>query len=464
MVADQRIEQIVVAIPSAPLPRQNEIVAQCKATGVATYSLPGIYELLAGHKTVSPYPETDTQQLLHRPPIQIDKSEMAAYLTGATVLVTGAGGSIGSELCRQIARLKPAKIVLLGHGENSIFEINLNLRIHYPDLQTCPVIVDVRDQVGIERVVREQRPDVVFHAAAHKHVPLMEDAVAEALANNVLGTRNVLRAATKYDVSRFVLISTDKAVNPSNVMGATKRLAELLVRATAQRTGRPYAAVRFGNVLGSRGSVIPIFQRQIAAGGPVTVTHPEMRRYFMTIPEAAQLVLGAGGMAHGGEVFVLDMGHPVRIVDLAVDMIEQCGLEQGRDIEVVFTGIRPGEKLDEELFTAKEACTRTVCERIMVGTSTIAVSLEPLERLILDLYDLALNQQGQGANKEMRALLLDICRHTESYLPVIDLQADPDQPDSVPQGLARRALPVPNVNLALVQVSKLAWPTPRSAT
>jgi FlaA1/EpsC-like NDP-sugar epimerase len=459
VVANQRIEQIVVALPSAPLPRQNEIVAQCKATGVATYSLPGIYELLAGHKTVRPYPEADTQQLLHRPSIEIDEREAAAFLTSATVLVTGAGGSIGSELCRQIARSKPAEIVLLGHGENSIFEINLNLRINYPDVATRPVIVDVRDQAGIDEVVGRYRPDVIFHAAAHKHVPLMEQAVAEALANNVLGTRNVLQAAVKHDVSRFVLISTDKAVNPSNVMGATKHLAERLVRATAERVGKPYAAVRFGNVLGSRGSVIPIFQRQIAAGGPVTVTHPDMRRYFMTIPEAAQLVLAAGGMARGGEVFVLDMGQPVHIVDLAVDLIKQCGLTPGRDIEVTYTGIRPGEKLDEELFMAQEDCKRTACERVLVGTSANRVPLEPLERLILDLYDLALNQKGADANQEMRALLLDICKHTERYVPVIDLQTKPDLPGPGLQEPVRRALPEPNANRALIQVGKLTWST-----
>jgi FlaA1/EpsC-like NDP-sugar epimerase len=422
-----RIERAVVAIPSAPLPRQIEWVALCEQAGVDTYNLPGVYELLAGYKAVSRLPQVDPQKLLHRSPIQIDQKEMAAYLTGATVLVTGAGGSIGSELCRQIAPYRPARLVLLGRGENSVFEIQLNLRLTHPDLGTVPVVADVRDEQRTDAIVAEHRPDVILHAAAHKHVPLMENAVDEALANNVLGTRNVLQAAARHGVSRFVLISTDKAVNPSNVMGATKRLAELLVQATARRTGRSYAAVRFGNVLGSRGSVIPIFQRQIAAGGPVTVTHPEMTRYFMTIPEAAQLVLGAGGMARGGEVFVLDMGQPVRIADLAADMIRQCGLRQGRDIQVVYSGIRPGEKLDEELFTTREVCQRTACRRIMVGTSASTVPLEPLERLVSDLHDLALNQQAEGGKNEVRALLLDICNHTERYLPVIDLEQEPEK-------------------------------------
>jgi FlaA1/EpsC-like NDP-sugar epimerase len=416
LAVSQQIEQIVVAIPSAPLPRQQELVARCEATGIATYSLPGIYQLLAGYKTVSAVPEMDTRRLLHRPPIQIDRAELSAYLAGATVLVTGAGGSIGSELCRQIARFGPDKLILLGHGENSIFEINLNLRLAYPDLVTCPVIVDVRDRERVAKVVKEHRPDVILHAAAHKHVPLMEKAVGEAIANNALGTRNVLRAAERHGVKRFVLISSDKAVNPTTVMGASKRLAELLVQATAQRSGRAYTAVRFGNVLGSRGSVIPIFQRQIAAGGPITVTHPDMRRYFMTIPEAVQLVLGAGGMAQGGEIYVLDMGQPVRIVDLAVDLIKMAGLQLGRDIEIVYSGIRPGEKLDEELFLEQEQYRRTVCERIFCVTCDQEIKLEALERLIVDLVDLTQDQQRDGAHEQVRTLLLDICHHSERYL------------------------------------------------
>ena len=419
LVKSHQVEQIVVAIPSAPLPRQQELVVRCEATGVATYSLPGIYQLLAGYKTVTPYPEVDTQQLLHRPPIQIDRGEMVAFLTGATVLVTGAGGSIGSELCRQIARFRPARIVLLGHGENSIFEINLNLRINCPDLETCPVIVDVRDEARVDSVVGEYQPDIIFHAAAHKHVHYVEQNVVEGLVNNVLGTRNVLRAAERHGVQRFVLISTDKAVNPSCVMGATKRLAELLTRAVARRTGRAYAAVRFGNVLGSRGSVIPIFQRQIAAGGPVTITHPDMRRFFMTIPEAVQLVLGAAGMARGGEVFVLDMGEQVRILDLAHDLIGLSGLELGRDIEIVYSGIRPGEKLAEELYLEREACQPTALDRIRVVTDDTVYELAKLDQLVLDVIKLAREAGGKDANDRMRALVLKISRQPELYLPVV---------------------------------------------
>jgi FlaA1/EpsC-like NDP-sugar epimerase len=268
--------------------------------------------------------------------------------------------------------------------------------------------------------VRKYQPDVIFHAAAHKHVPLMENTVAEALANNVLGTRNVLRAAERHGVERFVLISTDKAVNPSNVMGASKRLAELLTRSVAQRTGRAYAAVRFGNVLGSRGSVIPIFQRQIAAGGPVTVTHPDMRRFFMTIPEAVQLVLGAAGMAQGGEVFVLKMGDQVRILDLARDLIRLSGLKPGRDIDIAFTGIRPGEKLAEELYLDQEACQPTRCDRIMAVTDNTVFELESLEQLVLDVIELARETKAPDASARMRKLLLNICRQTESYVPIME--------------------------------------------
>jgi FlaA1/EpsC-like NDP-sugar epimerase len=268
-------------------------------------------------------------------------------------------------------------------------------------------------------VVREYHPDIIFHAAAHKHVHYVEKNVAEGLVNNVVGTRNVLRAAERHGVQRFVLISTDKAVNPSCVMGATKRLAELLTRAAAQRTGLAYAAVRFGNVLGSRGSVIPIFQRQIASGGPVTVTHPDMRRFFMTIPEAVQLVLGAASMARGGEVFVLEMGDQVRILDLAGDLIKLSGLKAGRDIEIAYTGIRPGEKLAEELFLKREQCQPTACDRIQVVTDDTVFDLDSLEQLVFDLVELAREMQAQDADDRTRALLLRVCQQPELYVPVV---------------------------------------------
>jgi len=417
LVDRHQIQRIIVAMPSTPLGRRQEIIAACERTGVATHHLPGMYELLAGHKTISRLPQVDINRLLRRQPVEIDQTKVAAYLAGATVLVTGAGGSIGSELCRQIARFNPAEVVLLGHGENSIFEIGLDLRISLPDLVTHQVIADIRDQRRVNWAINEYRPDVIFHAAAHKHVPFMETCVEEAFTNNVLGTQNVLRAAEGYKIKRFVLISTDKAVNPSSIMGATKRLAELLVVAAARRSGRAYMAVRFGNVLGSRGSVIPVFQRQIAAGGPLTITHPDMRRYFMTIPEAVQLVLQASEMGQGGEIFVLDMGQPVRILDLATDLIKLSGLEPGRDIEIVCIGIRPGEKLSEELFLEGEDYWRTKCPKIFAATDGSAVEAEVLEQMVIELVNLTRRMQSQNAAERMRLLLPEVCYHIDNYHP-----------------------------------------------
>jgi FlaA1/EpsC-like NDP-sugar epimerase len=278
--------------------------------------------------------------------------------------VTGAGGSIGGELCRQIARCQPQSLVLVGHGENSIFGISNELRRLWPDLSIVQVIADIRDRHGLQRAFEAHRPQTVFHAAAHKHVPLMEANVAEAVTNNVVGTVNLLELAQAHSVERFVFISTDKAVNPSSVMGATKRVAELLVQAAAQRSGQPYVAVRFGNVLGSRGSVVPLFRDQIRSGGPVTITHPHVSRYFMTIPEAVQLVLQASTLGKGREVFMLDMGEQIRIVDLATDLIELSGLKPGQDVEIVFTGLRPGEKLHEEVSLPGEEYVPTGHEKI----------------------------------------------------------------------------------------------------
>jgi FlaA1/EpsC-like NDP-sugar epimerase/lipopolysaccharide/colanic/teichoic acid biosynthesis glycosyltransferase len=415
LVEHHRIQRIIVTMPSVPLQRQRDVVAVCEKTGVATHNLPGIYELLAGHKTISRLPQIDINQLLHREPVAIDQSEVAAYLRGARVLVTGAGGSIGSELCRQVARFKPAEIILLGHGENSIAEIGLDLRLSFPELITHRAIVDVRDQGRVKQVIEAYQPQVIFHAAAHKHVPMMEADAQEAITNNVLGTWNVLRAAEEYGVERFVLISTDKAVNPTCVMGATKRMAELLVVAAAQRTGHAYIAVRFGNVLGSRGSVIPIFQRQIAAGGPLTVTHPDMRRYFMTIPEAVQLVLQASVLGHGGEVFVLDMGQPVRILDLATDLIKLSGLEPGRDIEIAYTGIRPGEKLNEELFLESEDYQRTKHHKIFAANHQDPIQVEAMERVASELINRAGRAHTWIDVEQLQAILPQVCYYIDNY-------------------------------------------------
>lgn len=368
LVNEHRVTQVIIAMPSAPGKVIRKIVEICERAGVETKSMPGIYELLDGKVSVNQLRDVQIEDLLRRKPIRTDIAAVGALLRSKRVLVTGGGGSIGSELCRQVLRCEPAELIILGHGENSVFVIENELRKILPaKTKLTTVIADIRFAERIQSVFARHRPDVVFHAAAHKHVPLMEANPAEAITNNVLGTRNLLKAALAVDVQQFVMVSTDKAVNPTSVMGASKRVAELLVHQAATRSGKPYMAVRFGNVLGSRGSVVLTFKQQIAAGGPVTVTHPEMVRFFMTIPEAVQLVLQAATLGRGGEVFTLDMGDPVKIVDLARDMIELSGLEVGRDIDIAFTGMRPGEKLYEELFIPGENYERTFHEKIFIA-------------------------------------------------------------------------------------------------
>jgi len=344
------VDEVIFAIPTAPGRVVRVISEVCRTHNVPSRTMPGIYELIGGKVNVSRLREVEISDLLRREPARVDDSLVGTSLSGKRVLVTGAGGSIGREICRQAARWDPAELVILGHGENSIFETLLELQEDFPTLTLHPVIADIRNMPRISKVFKEHRPEVVFHAAAHKHVPLMEFNPEEAITNNVIGTRNVVQAAIDTQVERFVLISTDKAVKPINVYGATKRLAEMIVIDAAQRTNRIFTVVRFGNVLGSRGSVIPIFKSQIACGGPILVTHPDMERYFMIIPEAVHLVLQAAAMGQGGEAFILNMGEQVRILDLAKDLIRLSGLEPERDIEIVFTGIRSGEKLSEDLW------------------------------------------------------------------------------------------------------------------
>lgn len=345
-----RAHEVVIAIPTAPGPIVRFVTDTCRQQGIAFRTMPGVYELIGGKVSVSRLREVDISDLLRREPATIDDEAVGRALTGKRVLVTGAGGSIGVELCRQIARWRPSELGLLGHGENSIFDALLELRTDYSDLSLIPMIADIRDIERIRVIFEEFRPNVVFHAAAHKHVPMMEINVEEAVTNNILGTQSVVEAAIQYDTERLVLISTDKAVQPMSVMGATKRLAESVVRNAASRTGRAFVIVRFGNVLGSRGSIVPVFKRQIAQGGPVTITHPEMKRYFMTIPEAVHLVLQSASMGMGGETFVLRMGEQIRVLELAEDLIRLSGLEPGEEIEITFTGVRAGEKLSEKLW------------------------------------------------------------------------------------------------------------------
>ena len=344
------IKEVIIAIPSAPGGLLRMVNDVCRLRGIPSRTMPGIYELIGGKVNVSRLREVDITDLLRRESVRVNDEAVGAALEGKHVLVTGAGGSIGRELCRQIARRNPSELVLLGHGENSIFEILLELEYDYPDLTLHPVIADIRNQERLAQIFNQHQPEIVFHAAAHKHVPLMEVNVVEAITNNVIGTHNVVQTALAYDIERFVLISTDKAVRPSSVYGATKRLAEMIVLDAAHNSKRAFTVVRFGNVLGSRGSIIPKFKNQITNGGPVTITHPDMYRFFMTIPEAVYLVLQAASMEKGGETFVLNMGEPVRILDLAEDLIRLSGLEPHRDIEIAYTGIRPGEKLTEELW------------------------------------------------------------------------------------------------------------------
>jgi len=346
----KKVDEVIIAIPSSSGKVVRMIADVCRLRGIPFRTMPGIYELIGGKVSINRLREVDITDLLRRQPTHMHEELIGVTLAQKKVLVTGAGGSIGRELCRQITRWGPSHLILLGHGENSIFESLLELRETSPSLNMTPIIADVRDSNRIESIFRNHKPDVVFHAAAHKHVPLMEMNIDEAIDNNVGGTLNIVKACENNKVERLVMISTDKAIRPANIMGATKRFSEMIVLDSALRNGNAYCVVRFGNVLGSRGSVVPLFKHQIASGGPVTITHPDMQRYFMTIPEAVYLVLQAASIEKGGETFVLNMGQQVRILDLAEDLIRLSGLEPGKDIEIVFTGIRPGEKLSEDLW------------------------------------------------------------------------------------------------------------------
>lgn len=402
VVPKYKVTNLVIAMPSAKGTVVRQVVEAGRRLGLHVQTVPGIYELVDGSLSIGQVRDVQIEDLLGREEVKVDLEAIAAYLTHEVVLVTGAGGSIGSELCRQVARFHPRQLLLLGHGENSIYEIHLELRTRFPYLDLRPIIADVQDETRIRQVFDRYRPSVVFHAAAHKHVPLMEENPTEAIKNNIFGTLNVAKTADQFGAKRFVLISTDKAVNPTSVMGVTKRVAECIVQSLNDQSRTVFVAVRFGNVLGSRGSVIPLFKRQIAAGGPVTVTHPDMARYFMTIPEAVQLVIQAASMGQGGEVFVLDMGEPVKIVDLARDLIRLSGYEPDVDIPIVFTGIRPGEKLSEELLTAKEGTEATRHERIFVARSEI-VDASKLSMFLSAMRSIV--STGYISNDELRAHL-----------------------------------------------------------
>ncbi|HEX2954842.1 MAG TPA: nucleoside-diphosphate sugar epimerase/dehydratase [Bacillota bacterium] len=396
-VARYQPDEILIAIPSLGNQRMKEIVALAAETNLPVRTLPNILDLDGPDLSIGQIREIKIEDLLGREPVKVDLESIANYLKEERILVTGAGGSIGSELCRQVAGFSPEALLLLGRGENSIYEIDQELGYTYGlKLNKVPIIADIRDRSKLEQVFQTYRPTVVFHAAAHKHVPLMEYAPDEAIKNNVFGTKNVAELSAQYGVKHFVMISTDKAVNPTSVMGATKRIAEIVIQNLARTSTTNFCAVRFGNVLGSRGSVVPLFKKQIARGGPITVTHPEMKRFFMTIPEAVHLVIQAGSMGKGGEVFILDMGEQVKIVDLAKELIRLSGLVPGKDITIKYSGIRPGEKLYEELLTDEEGTDQTKHKRIFVGKpngvdwDSLANDLEELWQLAQSLDQVAI--------------------------------------------------------------------------
>ena len=367
LVKQCRIDEIIIAMPSAPAKEIKEILDVCKETGCDLKRLPGVYQIVNGEVGISKLKEVDVNDLLGREPVKVDLSAIMDYVAGKVVLVTGGGGSIGSEICRQVAGHNPKMLVLVDIYENTTYDIQNELKNRFPDLNLVVLIASVRNTKRMDMIFETYRPDIVYHAAAHKHVPLMEDSPNEAVKNNVLGTWKVVQAADKWKVKRFVMISTDKAVNPTNIMGATKRICEMIIQTYNSRSRTEFVAVRFGNVLGSNGSVIPLFKRQIEQGGPVTVTHPDIIRYFMTIPEAVSLVLQAGAYAKGGEIFVLDMGEPVKIADLARNLILLSGHKPGEDIQIIYTGLRPGEKLYEEMLMHEEGLQDTENKLIHIG-------------------------------------------------------------------------------------------------
>lgn len=397
------VDQLLLAMPSASGKTLRPLVDEARELGLKVRTLPALNQMIGGSVSVHQIRDVQIEDLLQREPTQIDLGEIASYVTGRVILITGAGGTVGSELARQVAPFAPTRLILLGLDETTIFEIDQEMRGKFPQMDIVPVVADLRDLPRLHRIFDRWRPKVVFHAAAHKHVPLMEIQPDEAISNNVLALWNLAEICHEHEVEKFVFISTDKAVNPTSIYGATKRIGEILVGVFAQYSTTRFVTVRFGNVLGSRGSVIPIFQRQISEGGPVTITHPDMVRYFMTVSEACQLVIQAGAMGQGGEVFVLDMGEPIRVLDLATNLIRLSGLQPGADIDIVFTGTRPGEKLFEELLTAEDKTRTTRHQRIYIHNQQRIDA-----KRMLSAIDLLIKQAGDASLADIRAQISEI--------------------------------------------------------
>lgn len=424
VISKMDINKVIIAMPTAPGSEIRDIVSICRKSGVQARTIPGIYEILDDKVRIDSIRQVQIEDLLRREPVQTNTRSVQDFLKGKKVLVTGSGGSIGSELCRQIIKCHPAEIVLLGQGENSIFDIHHEVMKRlsltngtHEKTKVKTVIASIRSYERMDNIFSEAQPDVIFHAAAHKHVPMMELNSCEAISNNVKGTQNLIDLSLKHNVDHFVYISTDKAVNPSSVMGASKRVAEMIVLKAARVYGKNYSAVRFGNVLGSRGSVVLTFKRQIAEGGPVTITHPDIQRYFMTIPEAVQLVLQASVIGNGGEIFVLDMGKPVKVLDLAKDIIRLSGYEVDKDIKIAYTGLRPGEKLYEELFIPGEQYAKTIHEKILIAKNA--------SHFIPDNFEVNLEYLLARKNDADRDLIVSMLQKlVPEYLPEYQIPSE----------------------------------------
>lgn len=438
LVREKDVEEVIIAIPTASGRQMREIVEACKPSGALIRTIPGIDQLIDGRVSINQIRNVAIEDLLGRDPVTLDTHAISDLIRGRILLVTGAGGSIGSELCRQLCKFNPAVLVLLEQAENALYQIHRELSERFPAVRSLPVICDICDSKRLDQAFAQHRPSIVFHAAAHKHVPMMEWNPGEAIKNNVFGSKKVADTADKFGVERFVMISTDKAVNPTSIMGCSKRVAEIYIQTLSQRSKTRYVTVRFGNVLGSNGSVIPLFQEQIAKGGPVTVTHPEMKRYFMTIPEASQLVLQAATMGLGGEIFVLDMGQPVKIVDLARDLITLSGFKPDEDIEVKFTGMRPGEKLFEELSVAEEKADKTRHPKIFVGKQR-PTAWEPLLRELEKLHELGHEAGELEIRKKLKELVPEFIVPEPAPTPVEKVEEAAPQPPAAEVIPLRRA-------------------------